>query len=168
MRKSLHLRLYFLGLLYSLGQSRILAERKELRCQCLTGQFRLDQLSNGKRVSKETRQRKEGSRKWVCTRREEILVLLLRDEAGKGQGLGCQKFLDSRSGFPAGQLWTLGKLLDSLKVKVKLLSRVRLFVTPWTVAYQAPPSIGFSRQEYWSELPFSSPLDSLRLPLTRQ
>ena len=36
------------------------------------------------------------------------------------------------------------------KVKVKSLSRVRLFATPWTAAYQAPPSIGFSRQEYWS------------------
>ena len=35
------------------------------------------------------------------------------------------------------------------KVKVKLLSRVQLFVTPWTAAYQAPPSMGFSRQEYW-------------------
>ena len=35
------------------------------------------------------------------------------------------------------------------KVKVKLLSRVRLSVTPWTAAYQAPPSMGFSRQEYW-------------------
>ena len=42
-----------------------------------------------------------------------------------------------------------------VKVKVKSLSRVRLFVTPWTVAYQAPPSTGFSRQEYWSGLPFS-------------
>ena len=35
------------------------------------------------------------------------------------------------------------------KVKVKLLSRVRLLVTPWTAAHQAPPSVGFSRQEYW-------------------
>ena len=42
-------------------------------------------------------------------------------------------------------------------MKVKSLSRVRLFVTPWTVAYQAPPSMGFSRQEYWSGLPFPSP-----------
>ena len=42
-------------------------------------------------------------------------------------------------------------------VKVKSLSRVRLFVTPWTVAYEAPPSMGFSRQEYWSGLPFPSP-----------
>ena len=46
-----------------------------------------------------------------------------------------------------------------MKVKVKLLSRVRLFATPWTVAYEAPPPIGFSRQEYWSGLPFPSPED---------
>ena len=45
------------------------------------------------------------------------------------------------------------------KVKVKLLNHVRLFVTPWTVAYQAPPSMGFSRQEYWSGLPFPFPGD---------
>ena len=44
-----------------------------------------------------------------------------------------------------------------LKVKVKSLSRVRLFATPWTVAYQAPSSMGFSRQECWSGLPFPSP-----------
>ena len=40
---------------------------------------------------------------------------------------------------------------------VKLLSRVQLFAPPWTVAYQAPPSMGFSRQEYWSGLLFPSP-----------
>ena len=40
---------------------------------------------------------------------------------------------------------------------MKSLSRVWLFATPWTVAYQAPPSMGFSRQEYWSGLPFPSP-----------
>ena len=40
------------------------------------------------------------------------------------------------------------------KVKVKSLSHVRLFVTPWTAAYQAPPSMGFSRQEYWSGVPW--------------
>ena len=43
------------------------------------------------------------------------------------------------------------------KVKVKSLSRVQLFSTPWTAAYQAPPSMGFSRQEYWSGLPLPSP-----------
>ena len=41
----------------------------------------------------------------------------------------------------------------------KSLSRVRLFVTLWIVAHQAPPSMEFSRQEYWSGLPFSSPGD---------
>jgi len=44
------------------------------------------------------------------------------------------------------------------KVKVKSLSCVRLLETPWTAAYQAPPSMGFSRQEYWSGLPFPSPM----------
>ena len=44
------------------------------------------------------------------------------------------------------------------KVKVKSLSRVRLLATPWTAAYQAPPSMWFARQEYWSGVPFPSPL----------
>ena len=44
------------------------------------------------------------------------------------------------------------------KVKVKLLSHVRLLVTPWTAAHQAPPSMGFSRQEYWSGVPLPSPI----------
>ena len=43
-----------------------------------------------------------------------------------------------------------------MKVKVKSLSRVQLFAIPWAVAYQAPLSKGFSRQEYWSGLPFLS------------
>ena len=42
------------------------------------------------------------------------------------------------------------------KVKGKLLSLIRLFATPWTAAYQAPPSMGFSRQEYWSGVPSPS------------
>ena len=46
-----------------------------------------------------------------------------------------------------------------MKVKVKSLSSVRPFVTPWTVAYQTPQSMEFSRQEYWSGLPFPSPGD---------
>ena len=48
------------------------------------------------------------------------------------------------------------------KVKVKLLSRVRLLATPWTAAYHAPLPMGFSRQEYWSGVPLPSP----DLPLT--
>ena len=49
----------------------------------------------------------------------------------------------------------LGTLRKERK-KVKSLSRVELFETPWTVAYQAPPSMGFSRQAYWNGLPFPS------------
>ena len=48
-------------------------------------------------------------------------------------------------------------------MKVKSLSRVRLLATPWTAAYQAPPSMGFSRQEYWSVVPLPSPSKSLNL-----
>jgi len=51
------------------------------------------------------------------------------------------------------------------KMKVKSLSRVWLLVTPWTAAYQAPPSMGFSRQEYWSGVPLPSPII---LPTTEQ
>jgi len=47
------------------------------------------------------------------------------------------------------------------KVKVKSLGRVWLFATPWTAAYQAPPSMGFSRQEYWSGVPLPSPFQPL-------
>ena len=52
---------------------------------------------------------------------------------------------------------TLALFVKEKKVKVKSLSRVQHFVTPWTVAHQAPPSMGFSRQEYWNGLPFPSP-----------
>ena len=45
--------------------------------------------------------------------------------------------------------WVAISFSNAWKWKVKSLSRVRLFVTPWTAAYQAPPSMGFSRQEYW-------------------
>ena len=50
-------------------------------------------------------------------------------------------------------------LRKSRKVKMKSLSRIQLFETLWTVAHQAPQSMGFSRQEYWSGLPFPSPGD---------
>ena len=61
------------------------------------------------------------------------------ESLGKNTGVGCQF------------------LLQCMKVKVKSLSRIRLLATPWTAADQAPPSIGFSRQEYWSGVPLPSP-----------
>ena len=62
------------------------------------------------------------------------------DSPGKNTGVGCHF------------------LLQCMKVKVKLFSRIRLLVTPWTAAYQAPPSMGFSRQEYWSGVPLPKSL----------
>ena len=53
------------------------------------------------------------------------------------------------------------------KVKVKSLSHVRLFATPWTAAYQAPPSMEFSRQEYWSGLPLPSHFEKIPFGLLR-
>ena len=64
------------------------------------------------------------------------------DSPGKDTGVGCHV------------------LLQYMKVKSEseAPSRVRLFVTPWTAAYQASPSMGFSRQEYWSGVPLPSPM----------
>ena len=59
----------------------------------------------------------------------------------------------------AGRFFTSRDTRETPKIhwsEVKSLSHVRLFVIPWTVAYQAPPSMGFSRQEYWSGVPFPS------------
>ena len=82
----------------------------------------------------------------------------------------CPTLCDLRDGSPPGtavtgilQARTLEWVAISFssawkwKVKVKSLSHVRPFATPWTAAYQAPPSMGFSRQEYWSEVPLPSP-----------
>ena len=66
--------------------------------------------------------------------------------------------------FRALGIWCDEHIFESVYLRmkwseVKSLNRVRLFVTLGTVAYQAPPSMGFSRQEYWSGLPFPSPGD---------
>ena len=58
----------------------------------------------------------------------------------------------------ADRFFTTSATWETL-LKVKSLSCVQLFATLWTVAHQAPPSVGFSRQEYWSGLPFPSPGD---------
>ena len=76
-----------------------------------------------------------------------------------------QKLVKPAPPFQKLCVHTLQKLLlhwytlFALKVKVMSLSRVPLFATPWTVAHQVPLSMGFSRQEYWSGLPFPSPGD---------
>ena len=52
------------------------------------------------------------------------------------------------------------------KLKVKMLSRIRLFANPWTAAYQAPPSMGSSRQEYWNGVPL--PFPTIHLSITHR
>ena len=61
------------------------------------------------------------------------------------------------TGKPVTDFSSSLKNQEQVKVKVKSLSHVLLFATPWTVANQAPLSMGFSRQEYWRGLPFPSP-----------
>ena len=63
------------------------------------------------------------------------------------------------TGSPALQARSLPTEVSEKWSEVKLLSRVRLLATPWTIAYQAPLSMGFSKQDYWSGLPFPSPGD---------
>ena len=63
------------------------------------------------------------------------------DSPGKNTGVGCHFLLQCMK----------------VKRKMKSLSPARLFTTPWTAAHQAPPSMGFSRQEYWSGVPSPSP-----------
>ena len=88
--------------------------------------------------------------------------------------LSCPTLCDPKDGSPPGspvpgslRARTLEWVASSFssawkwKVKVKLLSCVRLLTTPWTAAYQAPLSMGFSRQEYWSGVPLPSPRASL-------
>ena len=58
------------------------------------------------------------------------------------------------------------KQINPSDPKVKSLSHVLLLATPWTAAYQAPPSMGFSRQEYWSGVPLPSPSQNLARPNT--
>ena len=83
----------------------------------------------------------------------------------------CPTLCDSTDGSPPGfpvpgilQARTLEWVAISFckawkwKKKVQSLSRVRLFATPWTAAHQAPPSMGFSRQEYWRGVPLPSPI----------
>ena len=106
----------------------------------------------------------ESSQSWF------LLPLLVAAAAAKSLQL-CPTLCDPRDGSPPGspvpgilQARTLEWVAISFsnawkwKVKVKPFSRVQLFATPWTAAYQPPPSMGFSRQEYWSGVPSPSPL----------
>ena len=98
-----------------------------------------------------------------------VLVRVISAAAVAKSFQTCPTLCDPKDGSPPGsaapgilQARTLEWVAISFsnawkwKVKVKSLSRVWLLSTPWTVAYQAPPSMGFSRQEYWSGVPLPS------------
>ena len=81
----------------------------------------------------------------------------------------CPTLCDPRDGSPPGvpipgvlqtrtREWVAISFSNAWKVKVKLFSPLWLLATPWTAAHQAPPSMGFSRQEYWSGVPLPSPV----------
>ena len=86
---------------------------------------------------------------------------LLQQNSSKASILQCSAFFTVQLSHPCmttGKTIALTRRTFVSKVQTNVsLSRVPLFATPWTVAYQAPLSMEFSRQEYWSELPFPSP-----------
>ena len=86
---------------------------------------------------------------------------LLQHNSSKASILQCSAFFTVQLSHPCmttGKTIALTRRTFVSKVQTNVsLSRVPLFATPWTVAYQAPLSMEFSRQEYWSELPFPSP-----------
>ena len=106
----------------------------------------------------------------IETELEMVQMLKLIAAAAAKSLQSCPTLCDPIDGSPAGspipgilRAWTLEWVAISFskawkwKVKVKSLSHVRLLATPWTAPYQAHPSMGFSRQEYWSGLPLPSP-----------
>ena len=103
----------------------------------------------------------------ICLRLKSVLNMSTT-AAAKSLQL-CPTLCDSKDGSPPGSPvpeilqarileWVAISFSNAWrwKVKVKLLSRVQLWATPWNAAYQAPPSTGFSRQEYWSGVPSPS------------
>ena len=113
----------------------------------------------------------------TCSYKELVYPKQSGKPSSKGKGMlccakslqSCPTLCDPRDGSPPGspvpgilQARTLEWVVISFsnawkwKVKVKSLSRVRLLATQWTAAYQAPPSMGFSRQEHWKGVPLPS------------
>ena len=95
-------------------------------------------------------------------RRQPIRLPRPWDSPGKNTGVGCHFLLQcvkvkwSLQCMKVKVKWSL----QCVKVKVKSLSHVQLLATPWTAAHQAPPPMGFSRQEHWSGVPLPSPTGS--------
>ena len=114
---------------------------------------------------------KQAALYWEASQINKIISRMFAAAAAAKPLQLCQTLCDPRDGSPPGspvpgilQARTLEWFAISFsnawkwKVKVKSLSCVRRLATPWTAAHQAPLSLGFSRQEYWSGLPFPSPM----------
>ena len=118
-----------------------------------------------------------GRRVYLKQQKEPLIIYahficILKPAAAAAKSLQlCPTLCDPREGSPPGSPvprilqarileWVAISFSNAWKwkVKVKSLSHVWLFTTPWTAAYQAPPSMVFSRQEYWSGVPLPSPL----------
>ena len=95
------------------------------------------------------------SRVWLCVTPRTVTY-----QAPLSMGLSRQEYWNGLP-FPTSGYISKEKdiIISKKRSEVKSLSRIQLFVTPWTVAYNAPPFIGLSRQECWSGLPFPSPED---------
>ena len=114
-----------------------------------------------------------------CSQADELFILPVNTivaAAGAKSLQSCPTLCDPIDGSPSGspvpgilQARTLEWVAISFsnvwkwRVKVKSLSRVQLLATPWTAVYQAPPSMGFSRQEYWNGVPLPSPVVAFRV-----
>ena len=87
-------------------------------------------------------------------------------------GLSLDETIDESKGIewcdctPTKKRHNIVWMSSAAAAAAKLLRCVRLFMTPWTAAYQAPPPMGFSRQEYWSGLPLSSWMSSTKSKMT--
>ena len=120
-------------------------------------------LHNDQRVNL---RRRYNNYKYICTQHRSTAICKTNAAAAAKSLQSCPTLCDPIDGSPPGspvpgilQARTLDWVAISFsnawkwEVKVKLLSHVRPLATPWTAAYQASPSMGFSRQEYWSGLP---------------
>ena len=123
-----------------------------------------------KEADSERQRRNSGCGGWRCRRNGDLYLVAAAPAAAAKSRQSCPTLCDPRNGSPPAspvpgilQARTPEWIAISFssawkwKVKVKSLSRARLFTTPWTAAYQAPLSVGFSRQEYWSGVPLPSP-----------
>ena len=160
-------RMDWLNLLAVQGTLKSLLQHHSSKASILQGSaFFIVQLSHPYMTTGKT----IGLTRWTFVGKVISLLFNMLSAAAKSLQ-SCQTLCDPIDDSPPGSLvpgilqarileWVAISFSNAWKwkVKVKSLSCVRLLATPWTAAYQAPPSMGFSRQKYWSGLPLPSPI----------